>query len=64
MYTRCMSRYELVAVDLDGSEEDELIATGSRRQMERELAESLEEAQEDYDDGRYPWRALRVQPAQ
>jgi hypothetical protein len=60
-----MSRYELVAIDLEApdGEGEELIATGSRQRMEAELADALAEAQEDYDDGRYPWRALRVQPA-
>jgi hypothetical protein len=58
-------RYELVAVDLEApdGEGEELIAEGSQRAMERELTEALEEASEDYEDGQYPWRALRVQPA-
>jgi hypothetical protein len=60
-----MRTHELVAIDLEApeAEAEELIATGSRQQMEAELADALAEAQEDYDDGRYPWRALRVQPA-
>lgn len=58
-------RYELVALEDEVFGDDgELLAEGTWRQMERMRDEALDEAAEDYDDGRYPFRQLRIQPAQ
>jgi hypothetical protein len=58
-------RYELVALEDEGfGDEGELLLTDlTWRQAERARDEALAEAQEDYDDGRYPYRQLRIQPA-
>lgn len=57
-------RYELVALEDETFEDEgELLAEGTWRQMERARDEALEEASQDYEDGRYPFRQLRIQPA-
>ena len=54
---------ELVEVDMETGEEI-LVSTGSLRKVTRDRDESLEEASEDYEDGRYEWPTYRIQPAQ
>jgi hypothetical protein len=54
-------RYELVEVEADGTEL--LVSEGTFRKVSRDMAESIEEALEDYDERGYEWPTYRVQPA-
>lgn len=57
-------RYELVALeDETFGDEGEFLAAGTWARMARERDEALAEASEDYEDGRYQFRQLRIQPA-
>lgn len=57
---------ELVEVDLeidDPEEAESLVATGTLREMEKALKESLENASEEYEEYGYSWPTYRIQPA-
>lgn len=61
-YTKHMRKYELVA--LEPGEPEELVATGARAQMERDMDHLLADYLEGGEQEGQPVPEYRVQPAQ
>lgn len=57
-------RYELVEVNAETGEEDQLHEVGTLAQVTRTMTEFIENQQEQYDLGAYPWVCYRIQPAE
>jgi len=57
-------RYELIELDPATGEEDQLLGTGTWKQMAKHRDEMLEELAEDWDSERATWPVLMIQPAQ
>lgn len=54
--------FELIEVDPVTCEEDHLLATGTLRQMEKELDDVIADMLSDWEEGG-SWSWLRIQPA-
>jgi len=57
-------RYELVEINPDTWEEDQLHEVGSLAKVTRTMNDFIENQQEQYDLGVYPWVCYRIQPAE